>query len=103
MFCDGKPLTQVPLYYLMGQRDNTYWVEANGQKVHFRLAGDADPAEHRIEVTVREQCFAPDKPFLNYIRVKGITFEHAATGAPVNAASRSASSCRRLSLPRYSV
>ena len=83
VFCDGKPLTQVPLYYMMGQRDNTYWVEANGQKVHFRLAGDADPGEHRIEVTVREQCFAPDKPFLNYIRVKGLTFEHAATGAPV--------------------
>ena len=83
VFCDGKPLTQVPLYYLMGQRDNTYWVEANGQKVHFRLAGDADPREHRIEVTVREQCFAPDKPFLNYIRVKGLILEHAATGAPV--------------------
>ncbi len=83
VFCDGKPLTQVPLYYLMGQKDNTYWVEANGQKVHFRLAGDADPGEHRIEVTVREQCFAPDKPFLNYIRVRGLVFEHAATGAPV--------------------
>ena len=83
VFCDGRPLTQVPLYYLMGRQDNTYWVEANGQKVHFRLAGDADPREHRIEVTVREQCFAPDKPFLNYIRVKGLIFEHAATGAPV--------------------
>ncbi len=83
VFCDGKPLSQVPLYYLMGQQDNTYWVEANGQKVHFRLAGDADPHKHKIEVTVREQCFAPAKPFLNYIRVKGITFEHAATGAPV--------------------
>ena len=83
VFCDGKPLTQVPLYYLMGQQDNTYWVEANGQKVHFRLAGDADPGEHRIEVTVREQCFAPDRPFLNYIRVRGLIFEHAATGAPV--------------------
>ncbi|MBO7664173.1 MAG: right-handed parallel beta-helix repeat-containing protein, partial [Clostridia bacterium] len=83
VFCDGKPLTQVPLYYMMGQQDNTYWVEANGQKVHFRLAGDADPGEHRIEVTVREQCFAPDRPFLNYIRVRGLIFEHAATGAPV--------------------
>ncbi len=83
VFCDGKPLKQVPLYYLMGQQDNTYWVEANGQKVHFRLAGDADPKDHRIEVTVREQCFAPTIPFLSYIRVKGITFEHAATGAPV--------------------
>ena len=83
VFCDGKPLSQVALYNQLGQRDNTYWVEANGQKVHFRLAGDADPAEHRIEVTVREQCFAPEKPFLNYIRVKGLTLEHAATGAPV--------------------
>ncbi len=83
VFCDGKPLTQVPLYYLLGTKENSYWVEANGQKVHFRLAGDADPKDHLIEVTVREQCFAPDIPFLNYIRVKGITFAHAATGAPV--------------------
>ena len=83
VFCDGRPLAQVPLYYMLGQQENAYWVEANGQKVHFRLAGDGDPADHRIEVTVREQCFAPDKPFLNYIRVKGLTCEHAATGAPV--------------------
>ncbi|QTE68857.1 right-handed parallel beta-helix repeat-containing protein [Clostridiales bacterium] len=83
VFCDGKPLRQVPLYNGMGREDNTYWVEANGMKVHFRLAGDADPREHRIEVTVREQCFAPAKPFLNYIRVKGLICEHAATGAPV--------------------
>ena len=83
VFCDGKPLSQVPLYYLLGTQENSYWVEANGQKVHFRLAGDADPKDHLIEVTVREQCFAPDIPFLNYIRVKGITFAHAATGAPV--------------------
>ena len=83
VFCDGKPLTQVPLYSFMAEQDNTYWVEANGMKVHFRLPGDADPKDHRIEVTVREQCFAPSKPFLNYIRVKGLIFEHAATGAPV--------------------
>ena len=67
----------------MGREDNTYWVEANGMKVHFRLSGDADPREHRIEATVREQCFAPDREFLNYIRVKGLKCEHAATGAPV--------------------
>ncbi len=83
VFCDGKPLKQVPLYNGMGREDNTYWVEANGQKVHFRLADDEDPKDHRIEVTVREQCFAPDIPFLNYIRVKGLVCEHAATGAPV--------------------
>ena len=83
VFCDGKPLKQVALYNGLGREDNTYWVEANGQKVHFRLENDEDPKDHRIEVTVREQCFAPDKPFLNYIRVKGLVCEHAATGAPV--------------------
>ena len=83
VFCDGKPLKQVPLYGGMAQEDNTYWVEANGQKVHFRLEYDEDPKDHRIEVTVREQCFAPDIPFLNYIRVKDLVCEHAATGAPV--------------------
>ena len=83
VFCDGKPLKQVPLYNGLGREDNTYWVEANGQKVHFRLENDEDPKDHRIEVTMREQCFAPDQEFLNYIRVKGLVCEHAATGAPV--------------------
>ena len=83
VFCDGKPLKQVPLYNGMAAEEGTWWVEANGMKVHFRLPADADPKDHRIEVTVREQCFAPEKPFLNYIRVKGLICEHAATGAPV--------------------
>lgn len=93
VFVDGKPMQQVPLYYLLGEKDNTYWVEANGQKVHIRLPGDADPRDHVIEVTNREQCFAPKTPFLSYIRVKGLTLAHAATGAPVP--QRGALSCYR--------
>lgn len=93
VFCDGKPLTQVALYNQLAHCEGSYWVEANGQRVHFRLEGDADPAEHRIEVTCREQCFAPDTPFLSYIRVKGLTCAHAATGAPVP--QRGAISCYR--------
>ncbi len=83
VFVDGKPMKQVPLYNQLSQNDNTYWVEANGQKVHIRLAGDADPQDHVIELSNREQCFAPQVPFLSYIRVKGLTLAHAATGAPV--------------------
>ena len=83
VFCDGKALKQVPLYNGMAEEEDTYWVEANGMKVHFRLKGDANPKDHLIEVTVREQCFAPEKEFLNYIRVKGLVCEKAATGAPV--------------------
>lgn len=93
VFCDGKPLTQVALYNGMAEKDNTYWVEHNGQTVHFRLKDDADPKDHLIEITVREQCFAPKTPFLNYIKVKGLICEHAATGAPVP--QRGAISCYR--------
>ncbi len=83
VFCDGKPLVQVPLYHHMSLQPGSYWVEANGQTVHFRLPGDANPADHVIELTCREQCFAPLIPFLSYIRVKGLVCAHAATGAPV--------------------
>ncbi len=93
VFCDGRPLTQVALYNQLAAGEGTYWVEHNGQVVHFRLPGDADPADHRIELTVREQCFAPEVPFLSYIRVSGFTCCHAATGAPVP--QRGAISCFR--------
>lgn len=93
IFVDGVPMKQVALYNQLSDEDNTYWVEANGMKVHFRMKGDAAPQGHRIELTVREQCFAPKKPFLSYIRVKGLICEHAATGAPVP--QRGAISCSR--------
>ncbi|MDR1538889.1 MAG: right-handed parallel beta-helix repeat-containing protein [Clostridiales bacterium] len=83
VFVDGEPMRQVPLFNMMNQMDNAYWVEANGQKVHIRLAGDANPKDHVIELSNREQCFAPKIPFLSYIKVKGLTLAHAAGGAPV--------------------
>ena len=93
VFCDGRPLKQVALYNQLAAEEGAYWVEHNGQVVHFRLPGDEDPADHLIELTVREQCFAPEVPFLSYIRVSGFTCRHAATGAPVP--QRGAISCYR--------
>lgn len=93
VFCDGRPLKQVALYNQLAAEEGTYWVEHNGQVVHFRLPGDDDPKNHLIELTVREQCFAPEVPFLSYIRVSGLVCEHAATGAPVP--QRGAISCYR--------
>jgi hypothetical protein len=83
VFVDGKPLKQVSLYFLLGQETGTYWVESNGQKVHIRLPDDSDPKDHVIELSSREQCFAPDIPFLSYIHLKGLICAHAATGSPV--------------------
>lgn len=83
VFCDGKPLYQVALFNQLRVYPGSYWVEANGQTVHIRLVNDDDPMSHTIELTCREQCFAPEIPFLSFIKVKGLTCAHAATGAPV--------------------
>lgn len=83
VFCDGKPLKQVSLCEQMSQQEGSFWVEANGQTVHFRLENDDDPHNHKIELTSREQCFAPEVPFLSYIKLKGLICAHAATGAPI--------------------
>jgi hypothetical protein len=83
VFIDGKPLKQVPLCSHIAKADGVYWVESNGQKIHVRLPGDASPFDHKVEITNREQCFAPDTPFLSYIHLRGLVCAHAANGAPV--------------------
>jgi parallel beta-helix repeat protein len=59
------------------------WIEPNGMTLHIRLANDEDPAKHTIEITTQEQVFTPADRYQSYIRVKGITFMHAANGFPV--------------------
>jgi hypothetical protein len=83
VFVDGKRLDQVELYRDMAQKDGTFWSEYNGATLHVRLPGDANPTEHEVEVVVQEEVFAPKQRHLGYIRVKGITFEHAASGFPI--------------------
>lgn len=83
VFVEGKPLQQV--YYLHELADNagTFWVEEPGNRIHFRLADDANPSGVNLEVTAREQLFAPGDFGMGFIRVSGIIFEHAADGLPV--------------------
>ena len=100
VFVDGKPLTQVALYNQMSLIPGSYWVEANGQTVHFRLEDDGDPADHVIELSCREQCFAPDIPFLNYIKVSGLICAHASMERPSRSAARSPASAGIIGLLR---
>lgn len=82
VFVDGKPLQQVEHYEELGWGDGCFWVEHNGMVIHLRLPNDDDPKNHIIEITTKEQVFAPAKRYLGYIRIKGINFEHAANGYP---------------------
>ena len=83
VFVDGRRLEQAENYRDLAQKDGAWWAEHNGLVLHVRLPGDANPAEREVELVVQEQVFAPRERHLGYIRVKGLTFEHAANGFPV--------------------
>jgi hypothetical protein len=65
-----------------GTEDGRFWPDANGQSVHVRLP-NGTPADHTIEITTREQVFAPLSRGLGYIRLKGLIIQHAGNGYPL--------------------
>ena len=83
IFVDGQRLKQVELYPHLAEKDGAFWCEHDGLTIHVRLPGDADPAQHEVELAIQEQVFAPRTRGLSYLRVKGISFEHAANAFPV--------------------
>lgn len=64
-----------------GSEDARFSVENSGQAIHIRLP-EGTPDDHLIEITTREHAFAPMQSGLNFIRVKGLTFQHAGNGYP---------------------
>ena len=83
VFVDGRRLKQVELYQGLGGQDGAFWCEHDGLAIHVRLPGDADPSQHDVELAIQEQVFAPRTRGLGYIRIKGLSFEHAANAFPV--------------------
>ena len=74
----GGPIMQE----IGGSVDGRVWVDGSGESITVRLP-NGSPAEHIIEITTREQVFAPARKGLAYIRVRGITFQHAGNGYPI--------------------
>ena len=56
-------------------------MEDSGTAIHIRLASGT-PADHLIEVTTRQHAFVPAQSGLGFIRIKGITFQHAGNAYP---------------------
>jgi hypothetical protein len=73
----GGPIMQE----IGGSSDARFWVEHQGNVVHLRVP-TANLASAKIEITTREQAFAPRRAGLGFIRIKGITFQHAGNGFP---------------------
>ena len=84
LFANGQPLRQVFRHHeLLKAEGGAFWVEDPGLRLHFRLPPGLTPDTTQLEVTAREQVFAPAVRGLGYLRVNGFTLEHAADGIPV--------------------
>ena len=64
-----------------GSPDARFWVDTSGQAVQIRLASGT-PADHVIEATTRQAAFVPAQSGAGFIRIKGLTFQHAANAYP---------------------
>jgi Right handed beta helix region len=73
----GAPILQE----VGGSPDARFWVEHQGNVVHVRVPA-GDPAHSVVEITAREQALAPRQTGLGYIRIKGLTFQHAGNAFP---------------------
>ncbi len=78
----GEPLKQVSFPCDLASQAGVFWVEEPGLRIHFRLPGDVAPVEP-LEITVREQTFAPREMGLGFIRVAGLVLQNAADGLPI--------------------
>ncbi len=71
-----------PVMQEIGATPNArFWTETSGRAIYIRLESGT-PADHLIEVTTRENAFIPAKSGAGYIRLKGLTFQHAANAYP---------------------
>ncbi|ESQ89240.1 transcriptional initiation protein Tat [Asticcacaulis sp. AC460] len=73
----GGPIMQE----IGGVPEARFWVDPSGTAIQIRLASGT-PADHQIEVTTRQHAFLPMHSGLGYIRVKGLTFQHAGNAYP---------------------
>ncbi len=62
------------------KKDPLWWavVDADSTTIWAQFV-NVDPNKETVEINVRQTVFYPDKPFINYITVRGFTMEQAAT------------------------
>lgn len=73
----GGPIMQE----IGGSPTARFWTDHSGTAIYVRLASGT-PADHMIEVTTRQHAFLPARSGIGFIRVKGLTFQHAGNAYP---------------------
>jgi len=62
------------------EKNPLWWAEVDATTTTIRAQfKNADPNKETVEINVRQTIFFPDKPFINFITLRGLTMQHAAT------------------------
>jgi len=62
------------------EKDPLWWTEVNETyTIIWAQFKNADPNRETVEINVRQTIFYPDKPFINFITLRGFIMQHAAT------------------------
>ncbi len=77
VFQDGRRLIQCSTRSELTRLPGYYFVRPGGRMLYVHLLDAEDPNTVGMEITVHRDVFAPAKPGLGYLHVKGFTIEHA--------------------------
>ena len=80
VFQNGRRLTQLSCYGDMHRVPGSFWVDAGEQRLHVNPFGRSHPDTQQFEVTERQYLFKPMLNGMGFLRIKGLTFEHAGNG-----------------------
>lgn len=83
VYLNGKRLKEVPSLdsLVFTGHNQPFWFTKVEQDTTFIWANfiGHNPNQQNVEINVRQTVFYPNKPFVNYIHVKGFHMSHAAT------------------------
>jgi hypothetical protein len=79
-FQDGRRLIQLGTHDELPRVAGTFWIDTEHRKLHVNPFDRADLNTCQMEATTQQFLFQPGVAGLGYIRLKGLTFEHAGNG-----------------------
>ena len=80
VFQDGRRLTQLSSLADLARVPGAFWIDSEDRKVYLHPFDSRHPDACEIEATTQQFLFNPKVRGLGYIRISGLTFEHAGNG-----------------------
>lgn len=80
VFQNGKRMTQLEDYGDLTGVPGSFWVDVDGKTLHIHGFDSGNPNTSFFEVATQKHLFKPIQVGLNYIQIRGLTFEHCANG-----------------------